>query len=122
MNCGETDLRVLQINHINGEGWKKNNGIYKVHPTTRYHQIANGIYNEAELDVRCANCNILYEYEIGHRKIYELTRPKPKKLWTPDEIYKLKTMLKKGISLKEISNKLDRIYGSVWMKVKELSL
>ena len=62
VECGETDLRVLQINHRNGGGTKEN--------TTRgareiWKDVIDGKRND--VDVRCANCNILYEYEVGRR-------------------------------------------------------
>lgn len=77
VNCGETDLRVLQINHLKGVNHGK--GRIKWH-----RQIING--ETTDLDVRCANCNILYEYERGHRKEWPLIRRQTtygKKLYAP---------------------------------------
>ncbi len=59
VNCGETDPLVLQINHLKGN-------IKKIHSEPRFwNQIING--EVPNLDVRCANCNIRYEYERGNR-------------------------------------------------------
>ncbi len=62
VRCGETDRRVLQVNHLNGDGRE-----------VRYDRrgfvmsIVKGQRTLDDLDVRCANCNILYEYERGAR-------------------------------------------------------
>lgn len=61
VNCGETDLRVLQVNHLNGGGGKDDKGL------VFYRKIVKGERDIEDLDVRCANCNILYEYEAGRR-------------------------------------------------------
>ena len=55
--CGASDFRLLQLNHIKG----------KEHPPT-YSEYLNIIENGSDLhDVRCANCNLLYEFERGRR-------------------------------------------------------
>lgn len=60
--CGNTDLRVLQINHINGDGRieLKNNANF-------YRDIYTGKRKIDDLELLCANCNILFEYERGRR-------------------------------------------------------
>ena len=65
--CGETDVRVLQINHRNGGGVKD---FKKKGPQTIYIEIIKGKRGKDEFDVRCSNCNILYEYEMGRRRDY----------------------------------------------------
>lgn len=60
--CGIDDVRVLQLNHLDGggtdEAWKKGrHGIHK--------EILRG--TRSDIDVRCANHNMLYEYEVGRR-------------------------------------------------------
>ena len=67
IRCSETDIRVLQVNHKNGKGVKdfKRYGAYSV-----YRAILAGKRPKEDFDVRCANCNILYEYETGRRKVY----------------------------------------------------
>lgn len=64
--CGESDMRVLQINHLNGLG--KNEGLRS---DTMYRAIVNGTRTINDLDLRCANCNWKYEYERGARLIPE---------------------------------------------------
>jgi hypothetical protein len=59
VSCGETDLSVLQINHINGEG-KPSCGKMLEH----FRDISLG--NAKGVEVRCANCNIRHEYERGN--------------------------------------------------------
>jgi predicted nucleic acid-binding Zn ribbon protein len=61
IRCGIDDHRVLQLNHINGGGRKDRTRISKV-----FVAILNGTRRH-EFDLRCANCNILYEYERGKR-------------------------------------------------------
>jgi len=65
-DCGNTDPRVLQINHINGdskkdrERYSNNQGLYKA--------ILCGERPIDDLNLLCANCNILYDYDTGRRK------------------------------------------------------
>lgn len=59
VRCGCTDWRVLQVNHINGKGSqeRRKKGSWGI-----YREILNGKRSIDDLDLRCANCNILYEY------------------------------------------------------------
>jgi predicted component of type VI protein secretion system len=66
--CPITDPRVLQINHINGDAI-----LDRVKPSNHlkneyrfYKSILDG--ERTDLNLLCANCNIIYEYEIGRRK------------------------------------------------------
>lgn len=64
--CGIDDYRVLEINHINGEGRvlagkSKGSRAYLQHLKVLADEI------NADLEVCCANCNILHEYERGNR-------------------------------------------------------
>jgi len=62
--CGETDRRVLQVNHLNGGGAKElRSGSLRAQ---FYRAILDG--KRADVDLRCANCNIRYEYERGARR------------------------------------------------------
>lgn len=63
VGCGETDWRVLQTNHINGGGRKES---YKKGCVGIWKEIVNG-EREGDFDLRCANCNVRYEYEKGRR-------------------------------------------------------
>lgn len=74
IKCGEKDIRILTINHKNGRESER-----KLHNVTKkrylhgiYQKIVYGKYkaNLKELDVRCYNCNILYEYENQRRLEY----------------------------------------------------
>jgi len=58
VNCGVTDLRLLNIHHKNG---RKND--YK--GINLYRRILKGLEDLNELEVRCWNCNVLAEYEKG---------------------------------------------------------
>lgn len=64
--CGITDIRVLQINHKKGKGSKEHK-----HRGGRImvEAILSGKRTTDDLELRCANCNILYEYERGRLKI-----------------------------------------------------
>lgn len=62
--CGITDMRILQINHLNGGGQQESRfGI------DMYQAIIKGMRSTDDLDVRCANHNIIYEYESGRRAL-----------------------------------------------------
>jgi hypothetical protein len=65
VNCGNTDIRVLQVNHKKGGGTKDFKAVsaYRI-----YKEIVEGKRPKEDYDVRCANCNILYEYEVGRRE------------------------------------------------------
>ena len=66
VRCGTTDPRVLQINHLKGGGGKEGrNG------TNMYGAILRGERATDDVDLRCANCNIIYEYEQHRRNIPE---------------------------------------------------
>ena len=57
--CGETDVRILQINHINGGG---NQERKKRNPVSFYLDIIAGRRKTDDLDVRCVKHNILARY------------------------------------------------------------
>jgi len=67
IKCGNTDDRVLQVNHKNGGGGKEKSRrpVY-----TLFRDIIKGVRTTDDIDLRCANCNILYQYERGwwHRE------------------------------------------------------
>jgi len=67
--CGITDIRVLTINHLNGDGAKERK-IYGSRVSRIYRDIRND-RTTSDLDVRCYNCNILYEYERGRINLPE---------------------------------------------------
>ena len=60
--CGLDDIRILQINHINGNGWKDREK-YHGNQAQFYLDIIKNKCLISEYDIRCANHNILYEYE-----------------------------------------------------------
>ncbi len=64
VGCGITDIRVLQVNHKNGRGGEKD-----LFGAEMYQAIVSKIRITEDLDLRCANCNIIYEYECGRRKL-----------------------------------------------------
>lgn len=66
-NCGCTDIRILNINHVNGGGSHESRC-----GSTRgklYRDICKGNRITDDLDVRCCNCNILFEYESKRRRL-----------------------------------------------------
>lgn len=64
--CGISDLRILTINHKVGVGrHDKERGGYSF-----YKKIIDGSRPCEDLDVRCYNCNILYEFERGTRRFF----------------------------------------------------
>lgn len=62
INCGITDIKVLEINHVHGGGTKH---LKKVGTTMHLYDIKSNRTNR-KYDIRCANCNRLYEYERGN--------------------------------------------------------
>lgn len=68
--CGNDDIRVLQVNHKNGGGTQE-----KRHGAEMYKAIIDGIRLTDDLDLRCANCNLIYEYERGKRSLPEGVDP-----------------------------------------------
>lgn len=64
VKCGITDLRLLNVNHLNGGGTADRKDRIKV-----YRELRNGKRDKKDYDVRCFNCNILYDYERGIRKV-----------------------------------------------------
>ena len=96
VNCGETDIRVLQINHINGR-------------------------DNPEVDVRCANCNILYEYERGNLREWPL-KIRPWKRWTKQKNDSLIAQVKMGKTSRAIAEILDRSEASIKNQRQKLGL
>lgn len=64
--CGNSDIRVLVINHINGGGREEHR---KNAPLAFRKKIISGERAVDDLDVRCQNCNIIYEYERGRCRL-----------------------------------------------------
>ena len=76
--CGETDIRLLTINHLNGDGTRHRVTMgqesYFHGPRSLYMDIIYGRIDRKTLDLRCYNCNIMYEYE-RKRLTYPPTMP-----------------------------------------------
>lgn len=69
--CACSDPRVLQINHRNGGGVKE----FRRNPgMTFYRKILSGERTIDDLELLCANCNLIYEYEQGKRYKYVNTK------------------------------------------------
>lgn len=63
VGCGVTDIRVLQLNHVNGEGKVRGSG----RVSAGYSDCVKVLLGHLmPLDVRCANCNIIHEYDRGN--------------------------------------------------------
>ena len=60
--CKISDVRVLTINHKAGNG---NDERATLAGKEFYKAIVIGVRQTIDLDVRCHNCNVLYEYERG---------------------------------------------------------
>jgi hypothetical protein len=63
--CGCSDIRVLMINHIDGGGSAERKSLGRSHARLMRANIRDGTRSPSGLDVRCANCNLLHEYERG---------------------------------------------------------
>lgn len=64
IGCGCTDSRVLHINHKDGRPENE-----KKMGLEMYAAILDGTRATDDLDIRCANCNILYEFDRGKRAL-----------------------------------------------------
>ncbi len=64
--CGEDDIRVLDVNHINGEGLVRSKK-YRRCPKARYADLVAILTGKtvSHIDVQCCNCNRRHEYERG---------------------------------------------------------
>lgn len=82
IKCAEKDLRILTINHIGivpKNEINRRNEINRINGKNRYWlygQIVYGKRKVNDLEVRCHNCNILYEYEKGRLKNIKPLRKK----------------------------------------------
>lgn len=65
--CHTNDIRVLTVNHIYGNARKEKSDFDKFGKF--YLAILNNLRAINDLEVRCYNCNILYEYERGVRNL-----------------------------------------------------
>lgn len=63
--CGIVDLRLLTINHKNGRRLRRT----KDAGDTFYYRILDGRRKIDDLEIRCYNCNVLYEFEKGYRSL-----------------------------------------------------
>ena len=63
ISCGERDTRVLEINHLN-------NSKIRFKRYSLYGRLVRMYQGDTkDLEVRCANCNVRYEYELGRRRL-----------------------------------------------------
>lgn len=61
VSCGIADIRVLQIDHVNGGGSKERKG---VGPRTHLQRVLRSIANgERHYQLLCANCNWIKRHE-----------------------------------------------------------
>lgn len=65
--CGNEDWRVLQINHKNGGGHEERSS-RGMSGAALVRAILNGRKTD-DLDVLCANCNVIHEYERGRLQL-----------------------------------------------------
>jgi len=68
VKCGSNDIRVLQINHLNGGGKTEYSARYGKDPETFYRNIMRKERSTSDLNVLCANCNWAYRYEQNREK------------------------------------------------------
>ncbi len=73
--CGETDLRVLQLDHIHGGGRKQRIQLGLTGGGWRFYSILKAQGYPKGFQVLCANCNIIKQYEEG--KLFLPTPPAP---------------------------------------------
>lgn len=61
-HCGINDMRVLQIDHVNGGGTKENKKIHARGVALK------AMESPAEYQILCANCNWIKRWERGENK------------------------------------------------------
>lgn len=66
VRCHCTDIRVLDINHINGGGTKETGSGQKIYP-----RIIDGTRKTDDLNILCKNCNWLHYLEMAEAKSKE---------------------------------------------------
>lgn len=69
VKCDERDIRVLVLNHINGDGHKEKRRTGGNNAAPLYIDIVAGRRETAGLEVMCHNCNVLHEYTLGRRRL-----------------------------------------------------
>lgn len=71
VRCGFSDVRALQIDHIDGNGYGQHGGMHgKGRPRAVYARIAKG--DREGFQLLCANCNWIKRAENredGHRRV-----------------------------------------------------
>lgn len=68
VNCGLKDWRLLQVNHCHGGGRQERKEQFQNSASQFYHALLEGKRTKEDLDLRCANCNILAEYDGEDRR------------------------------------------------------
>lgn len=63
--CGNEDYRVLQVNHLHGHGKEELRRFGRANEF--YAAILSGQRSTDDLNLLCANCNVVYDYDIGIR-------------------------------------------------------
>ena len=74
--CGFSDVRALQFNHLNGDGakartnkeWRRRFGGRATHDPREWLRALCEQPIRKDIELVCANCNWIYEYERGFRK------------------------------------------------------
>lgn len=60
VSCGADDIRVLEVNHINGGGAKESKLRRETHtPVDMYKRILRGLRSITDLNVLCRPCNAI---------------------------------------------------------------
>lgn len=66
VRCGETDFRVLQINHIQGDGLHHHAARGYNSGTNLVRKIIKGLVDHTTLEILCANCHQIVTYETQY--------------------------------------------------------
>lgn len=67
-SCGISDVRVLQIDHINGGGYSERKRVTGI--TSRYKLVIESVQRgENKYQLLCANCNWIKKYDENQVKI-----------------------------------------------------
>ena len=63
--CGNRDPRVLQVNHLRGHGREERRKFGRIREF--YTAVLDGRRSTEDLNLLCANCNVVYDYDINTR-------------------------------------------------------
>lgn len=69
VNCGNTDVRVLQLDHIRNDGFREKKRGYN---DTELRKMIKDDYVKYKLQLLCANCNWIKRFERNETRLHSI--------------------------------------------------